>query len=193
MERGQISYADLAACQVAHFVTTGESLSKETARELCSDAALWSVPGACFVSIKEADGSLRGCIGTIFPATASLGEELLANAVAACSRDPRFLPVTPSELPDLVISVDVLSTPELVPSMEALNPRKYGVVVSRGGARVVLLPDLQGVYSVEEQLRIACAKAGLTSLRGVRIERFTVERHYGSGQRPSSEDHSGSA
>lgn len=192
MEHWNSPYADLAARQVASFVKTGRGLALEDARTVCAAKALWSTPGACFVSIKETGGILRGCIGTLFPATPSLGEEILANAVSACSRDPRFFPVTPPELPELVISVDVLSAPEPISSPEALDPRKYGVLLSRGGARGVLLPDLEGVDTVEEQLRIACAKAGLSSLHGVQLARFTVERHHGARKSSSSGDPSGS-
>ena len=179
MERKAPFHASLAACQIARFVRTGCGLSVDEARSRYPDEALWGPPGACFVSIKGSDGSLRGCIGTILPTTPSLGEEILTNAVAACSQDPRFLPVTSPELPGLRISVDVLSAPEPISSPEELDPRKYGVIVSRGRARGLLLPDLPGVDSVEEQLRIACAKAGLASPQGVQLARFTVERYDG--------------
>lgn len=183
MDRWNSSWARLARSQVEIVVRERRLLNEEEAREIAGDPVLWDLRRACFVSIKKADGSLRGCMGTILPTASSLGKEILSNAVAACSRDPRFAPVSPSELPTLILSVDVLSLPEPVADPSFLDPRRYGVIVSRGGARGVLLPDLEGVDSVEAQLRIACAKAGIGSLQGVLLERFTVERHHPETER----------
>lgn len=138
---------------------------------------------ACFVSIHTASsGDLRGCIGTIAPDKPTLAEEVIANAVSASTRDPRFPPITPDELHDLAVSVDVLSSPEPA-TVDMLDPQRYGVIVSQAHKRGLLLPDLDGVDTVEDQLRIACLKAGIDpaggfdSERGIRIERFRVERH----------------
>lgn len=130
---------------------------------------------AAFVSIKKG-GSLRGCIGTILPAYKDLAEEISHNALAAGLRDPRFSPVTAAELPDLEYSVDVLGEPESC-GREDLDPRRYGVIVSHKGRRGLLLPDLEGVDTVEEQLRIACQKAGISLHEPYTIERFEVTRH----------------
>jgi AmmeMemoRadiSam system protein A len=130
-----------------------------------------------FVSIKE-NGELRGCIGTIAPTCADLAEEIRDNAVSACSRDPRFPPITPDELGDLVISVDVLGEAEPVSDLSRLDPARYGVIVTDGGRRGLLLPDLDGVDTVEDQVRIAARKGGidLGSNRWT-LERFEVVRH----------------
>jgi AmmeMemoRadiSam system protein A len=130
---------------------------------------------AAFVSIKKG-GSLRGCIGTILPAYKNLAEEISQNALAAGLRDPRFPPVTAAELADLEYSVDVLGEPESC-RREDLDPKRYGVIVSYKGRRGLLLPDLEGVDSVEEQLRIACQKAGISPHEPYAIERFEVIRH----------------
>ncbi len=114
---------------------------------------------AAFVSIKQ-DGRLRGCIGTILPAYKNLAEEIAHNALAAGLRDPRFPAVTAAELETLEYSVDVLGTPESC-SREELDPHRYGVIVSDKGRRGLLLPDLEGVDTVDEQLHIALQKAGL--------------------------------
>lgn len=128
-----------------------------------------------FVSIKK-DGMLRGCIGTYLPTKDNLAEEIIANAIKAATQDPRFPPVRPEELPRLRISVDVLSPPE--PCSEAeLDPKKYGVIVERSFRLGLLLPDLEGVDTVEEQLRIAKMKAGIPPDEPCKIYRFTVERH----------------
>jgi len=128
-----------------------------------------------FVSLKK-DGMLRGCIGTYLPTKETLAEEIIANAIKAATEDPRFPPVQPVELPHLEISVDVLSEPE--PCTEAdLDPRRYGVIVEKGWRLGLLLPDLEGVDTVEEQLRIAKMKAGIPPDEPCKIYRFTVERH----------------
>lgn len=131
---------------------------------------------AAFVSIKKG-GSLRGCIGTILPAYDNLAEEIAHNALAAGLRDPRFSPVQAEELPELEYSVDVLGKPESC-SRDELDPQRYGVIVSYKGRRGLLLPDLEGVDTVEEQLGIACQKAGISPNEPYSIERFQVIRHH---------------
>jgi AmmeMemoRadiSam system protein A len=134
-------------------------------------------PRACFVSLKSREGKLRGCIGTIYPVHSTLYEEIISNALSAALRDPRFPPVRPEELKDLLISVDVLSEPEDISDISCLDPAIYGVIVEKGNKRGVLLPDLEGVNTIQEQLNIACSKAGIRQLEGTRIFRFTVTRY----------------
>ena len=131
---------------------------------------------AAFVSIKKL-GDLRGCIGTVEPAYVDLAHEIVQNAIAAATRDPRFEPVAESELPHLTYSVDVLSPPEHVDGPEALDPRHYGVIVQSGRRRGLLLPDLPGVDSVEEQVAIARAKGGILPGEPTDLYRFQVERY----------------
>lgn len=133
-------------------------------------------PAGAFVSIHEF-GSLRGCIGTILPTEKYLSEEIINNAISACSEDPRFSPISSDELPFLEVSVDVLSKPESIISIQDLDPRVYGVIVSKGGRRGLLLPDLPGVNTPEEQIRIAKKKAGIEMEEDVSLQRFTVVRH----------------
>lgn len=132
---------------------------------------------ACFVSIKS-DGQLRGCIGTLEPAESDLGLEIVRNAQSAAFGDPRFPGVVIEELPRLTFSVDVLSEPEEVKSREELDPKEYGVIVSCDYRRGVLLPDLEGVDTVEHQLSIACQKAGIFDDDSFTIKRFTVTRFF---------------
>jgi len=131
----------------------------------------------CFVSIHTAPGGeLRGCIGTIGPTEPSLAEEVIRNAISAATQDPRFPAITPDELDDLDVSVDVLFEPE--PATRAdLDPAAFGVIVTQGQRRGLLLPDLEGVDTVREQLRIACLKAGIDPASSYAIERFRVVRH----------------
>ncbi len=130
-----------------------------------------------FVSIKKR-GELRGCIGTFQPTRETLAEEIISNAISAATRDPRFPPVSPEELRELDISVDVLSDPEPVNDISQLDPRRYGVIVQSGARVGLLLPDLEGVDTVEEQLEIARRKAGIGQHEPIHIYRFTVERHH---------------
>ena len=135
-------------------------------------------PRACFVSLHGPDGSLRGCMGTLEPTEPQLALEILRNARVAASRDRRFDPVRAEELPGLQVGVDVLSPLEAVAGPEALDPRHYGAVLStRDGRQGVLLPDLPGVDTVEDQVAIVRRKAGIREGEPVRIQRFTVERH----------------
>ena len=129
-----------------------------------------------FVSIHK-DGRLRGCIGTILPVEDCVAEEIIRNAVSACSRDPRFSPVRPDELKWLEISVDVLGEPEDIESADQLDVKRYGVIVSKGARRGLLLPDLEGVDTVEQQISIAMSKAGIHSYDNVHLQRFEVVRH----------------
>ncbi len=130
-----------------------------------------------FVSLHR-EGRLRGCIGTIRPVRGCIAEEIAANAVSAATEDPRFPPVGPEELESLEISVDVLSAPEEIASRAELDVKRYGVIVSKGSRSGLLLPDLDGVDTVDEQVSIALRKAGIPEREhGVRLERFEVVRH----------------
>lgn len=131
-----------------------------------------------FVSLHK-KGRLRGCIGTFLPTQKSIAEEIIKNAISAATQDPRFPPVEEGELADLEISVDVLNKPEPVKSKDDLDPKKYGVVVKKGWRTGLLLPDLEGVDRIEQQLEIAKQKAGLGGVpeEELEIHRFRVTRY----------------
>lgn len=131
-----------------------------------------------FVSLHLEDGSLRGCIGTVEPTAPTLAEEIIQNAISAATRDPRFPPVRPAELDDLVVSVDVLSEAEPVASIADLDVKRYGVIVQRGWRRGLLLPDLEGVETAQQQVAIAMQKAGISPHEEVRLQRFSVHRYH---------------
>ena len=122
-------------------------------------------------------GRLRGCIGTIAPTRSSLAEEIIHNAISAASRDPRFDPIRADELKWLEINVDVLGEPEAVASEADLDVKRYGVIVTKGHRRGLLLPDLEGVDTVRQQVEIARRKAGIGPKEKVSLERFEVVRH----------------
>lgn len=131
---------------------------------------------AVFVSIKK-NGQLRGCIGTVSPQQDNLVKEVMHNAISAGVHDPRFYPVRPEELDELTYSVDVLSEPEPINDINQLDPKKYGVIVRSGHKSGLLLPNLEGIDTVQEQLRIAKEKAGIAPNEEVALERFEVARY----------------
>ncbi|HJA29492.1 MAG TPA: AmmeMemoRadiSam system protein A [Candidatus Olsenella pullicola] len=167
-------YVRLARASLEHYVRTRTHLPvpDDLPAELAGRRA------GAFVSIKK-DGRLRGCIGTIAPVRASLAEEIVENAVSAGCHDPRFSPVREEELPELVYDVDVLGESEQVASRSELDPARYGVIVSTpDGRRGLLLPALDGVDTVDEQLEIAARKGGISlGEKNVSLERFEVVRH----------------
>jgi AmmeMemoRadiSam system protein A len=129
-----------------------------------------------FVSIHKL-GELRGCIGTFEPQRPNVAEEVMANAVASATRDPRFFPITTDELAELEYSVDVLTRPEPVKNPKELNHKRYGVIVECGPRKGLLLPDLEGVDSVDFQIEICRQKAGIMPDEPVKLYRFEVRRY----------------
>jgi len=130
-----------------------------------------------FVSLHR-HGQLRGCIGTIENVHGDLEHEVIQNAISAATRDPRFPPVRADELDDLEISVDVLGAPEPVEGLDDLDPHVYGVIVERGTRRGLLLPDLEGVDTPEQQVDIALRKAWIEPRESYRLYRFRVDRYH---------------
>ena len=163
----------LARLSLETFVRTGKRL--DALPDSLPDEMTARSAGA-FVSL-HAHGQLRGCIGTTGPTTESVAWEIVQNAVSACSRDPRFAPVRADELNSLEYSVDVLGEPEAISSPEELDVKRYGVIVSCGGRRGLLLPDLEGVDTVEQQIDIARQKGGISRQERYTLERFEVVRH----------------
>jgi AmmeMemoRadiSam system protein A len=131
-----------------------------------------------FVTLRTSDDQLRGCIGTIDPVRSNVAEEIIQNAISAATRDPRFAPVSKSELPALKYGVDVLSVPEPARGPEDLDPSVYGVIVATpdGSRRALLLPRIEGIDSVEDQWIAVHSKAGISPGSPVRVERFKVTR-----------------
>jgi AmmeMemoRadiSam system protein A len=130
-----------------------------------------------FVSIHK-NGELRGCIGTFEPAYANVANEVIHNAISAATRDPRFDPVTTDELNDLEINVDVLTSPEPIENKTQLDPKRYGCIVERGWKRGLLLPDLEGVNTADQQVEICCRKADITPGEKIKLYRFEVRRYH---------------
>lgn len=165
-------YVLLARTSLEHYVKRGKVL--EIPDYLPPE--MTTLSRGVFVSIKK-HGHLRGCIGTISPINSNTAEEIIHNAISAGTRDPRFNPVKEFELKDLVYSVDVLGTPEPANSIDDLDVKRYGVIVTSGYKRGLLLPDLEGVDTPEQQLEIALSKAGIDKNENYSMERFEVIRH----------------
>jgi AmmeMemoRadiSam system protein A len=122
-------------------------------------------------------GNLRGCIGTFQPTEPSIVHETVRNAISAATCDPRFECVRADELDQIEYTVDVLTPPEKVAGKGDLDPRRYGVIVQAGARRGLLLPDLEGVDTVDYQISIAMQKAGIPRGTPVELSRFEVRRY----------------
>lgn len=171
-------FVELAKLTVHHF-TRHKSAPTDIPVEI--HRALAGQRAATFVSLHTLDGELRGCKGTLEPWHETVEAEVIHNAISACSRDSRFPPVRPEELDNLEIHVDVLSPMESIQSPSQLDVKKFGVLVSTAdGRRGVLLPDIETIDTVEDQIAIACRKAGINPRReAFTMERFTTTRHRG--------------
>lgn len=163
--------AELAKRTIETYVREGRIIGvpEEIPRRL-------GTPAGAFVSLKE-NGSLRGCIGTIEPTQDNAAAEIIQNAISAATCDPRFLPVQPEELDLIKYSVDILGAPEAVASVDQLDPKIFGAIVEAGGRRGLLLPDIEGVDTVLEQIAICRRKAGISDDEKVKLFRFTVTRY----------------
>lgn len=166
-------FVRLARDTIEEFVCTGRKI--DVPEGLLEE--MYSQRAGVFVSIKK-QGKLRGCIGTIQGVCDSVAQEIIENAISAATRDPRFDPVESEELAYLTISVDVLGEVQGIASPQELDVKRYGVIVTRGGKRGLLLPNLEGVDTVEEQIAIAKQKAGIPAEEDVLLERFEVIRHF---------------
>ncbi len=161
-------------------------LAKETVEQYVRSGKIISPPddltpemaekAGVFISIKK-KGELRGCIGTFHPTTENVAYEIIQNAISAATQDPRFPPLDTSELDSLEYSVDILSEPEKVTSKNELDPKQYGVIVKSGDRKGLLLPDIEGVDSADEQISIASMKAGIYLGDNVELYRFEVKRY----------------
>jgi AmmeMemoRadiSam system protein A len=181
-EAGRLPHplVQLARATIERYVLDGKRL-----RPADAPAPVEGGPAGVFVTIHKAStGELRGCIGTIEPTEPALAQETINNAIAAATRDPRFPPVGPRELNDLVIDVSVLYPPEPIDSVDQLDPLRYGVIVQslgqgwhRGGRRGLLLPDIPGIDDAETQVAYARQKAWIGADEPVQLFRFRVEKY----------------
>jgi len=169
MARGFHPVVELAKETVESYIREGKTPKpSELTPEMREQAGV-------FVSLHK-HGQLRGCIGTFEPKEKNVAEEIIANAISSSTRDPRFPPVTASELDDLEYSVDILTKPEPVTDISQLDHKKFGVIVESGWKKGLLLPDLEGVDSIEEQIAICRLKAGISAGEPIKLYRFQVRR-----------------
>lgn len=163
----------LAKETVENYIETGETISvpKGFPKEFSERKA------GVFVTIEK-DGHLRGCVGTYLPVQANIAEETVHNAIAASTEDYRFGEIKKTELPHLSYTVYILQKPEKVLDINELDPKKFGIIVKAGMKSGLLLPDLEGVNTVAEQIAICCQKGGITlKHENVEIYKFTVEKY----------------
>lgn len=146
-----------------------------------------------FVSIhNKKENCLRGCIGTFLPSQENIATEVIKNAISAATQDSRFLPIKKEELPFLSYTVYILNPPQLIKDLSELNPKKYGIIVKTVTAATpktgLLLPDLEGIDTVEKQIFIACQKAGINlEKEKILIYKFSVEKYEENGQKRKKE------
>ncbi|NTW73131.1 MAG: AmmeMemoRadiSam system protein A, partial [Eubacteriaceae bacterium] len=173
-------YIKLAREAITHWITSGEELKWEDYKKGLDDegfiAEVENTRKGVFVSVHNSN-RLRGCIGTISPVTPNAAMEIIHNAIEACAFDSRFHQVEPEELEFIDVKVDVLNEAEKIDDIKQLDVKRYGVIVKRGQRKGLLLPDLEGVDSAEEQIRIAMQKAGIPEKEKVELFRFEVIRH----------------
>ncbi len=182
-------YISLAKMAVENYVKEKKVI--ETPKDLPKE--FLEKKSGTFITIEK-EGQLRGCIGTYLATKENIAEEIISNAIAAATEDYRFGPIQEEELPYLSYAVYILNEPELVKSNQELNPKKYGIIVktmpiSSGSPDVIfnghtvpksglLLPDLDGIDTVEQQISIACQKGGIDPKREkILIYKFTVEKY----------------
>ena len=167
---------NLARKAIEEYVQNGKKINK-VKNDLPEE--FYQKKRGTFVSIKK-NGNLRGCIGTVEPTQENVVQEIIRNAVNACSHDPRFPAVSSEELDNLTISVDILGEKEPVNSLEELDPSVFGVIVQKGHQTGLLLPDLEGINTPEEQVSIAKKKAGISpgeNVENLNLYRFKVKRY----------------
>ncbi len=167
------TYTKLAKDTIEHYLKSGKTMAvpEGLPKELLLAKA------GVFVSLHRL-GQLRGCIGTLQATTDSIAQEIMQNALSAALEDPRFKPLEANELADLEISVDILNHAVLIKDRQELDIKKYGIICQSGYKKGLLLPDIEGVDSVEQQIEIACQKGGINPLRDkFEIYKFTVTRH----------------
>lgn len=157
----------LARKAVETFVENGKDF--EIPKDFPED--FWKKKAGVFVTIEK-HGKLRGCIGTYLATKKNIAEEIIQNAIAAATQDDRFGPVTKEELPHLSYTVYILSNPEKITDIQQLDPKKFGAIVRSSEKCGLLLPDLDGVETIEQQLNICCQKGGIDPLK----EKITIFR-----------------
>ena len=167
-------YVKLAIQAVKHFLLEGAPLP-------CPSPVPCEMKhqSGAFISIKKKEGGqLRGCVGTVTPSQDNLAKEIIRNAVKAATHDPRFKAVTKEELNQLLFSVDILSPLEAIDSPEQLNPKKYGLSIKHKNQQGVILPDLQGIDTVQRQIELCLKKGNIPKDAPYQMYRFEVERHH---------------
>ena len=174
MEEGKFLLS-LAKKAISHYLKTKEKISPppETPSSLLKEKA------GVFVSIKK-KGKLRGCVGTFLPTKENIAKEVIESAILAGFFDDRFPPLTEEELNSLTFTVYILNEPSLIKEISELDPKKYGILVKSLSSKKIglLLPDIEEIKTVNDQILIACQKAGIDPLNEkFLIFKFTAKKY----------------
>ncbi len=164
-------YISLATNSIRHYLVSGFPL-------LCPEPLgdEFKQRKGVFVSLKR-NGQLRGCIGSLRPQHENLADEIIHNALKAATQDPRFDSISLQELPEIAVSIDVLSPLEKIDDPALLDCREYGLSVHHQDKQGVLLPNLDGIDTVQDQLRVCLKKAGIDAAAPYEMHRFQVQRY----------------
>lgn len=168
-------YSALAKRALQHHLETGAILTPP--QDL--PAAMLKKRAGVFVTIEKGE-ELRGCIGTFLPVCSNLAQEIIRNSIAAGTQDYRFSPVQREELDLLSFTVSLLSTPEKVDSLDDFDTRKYGMIMESPltKRRGLLLPNLPGVNTPDQQIEICRQKGGIgPDTEEITLYRFTVIKY----------------
>jgi AmmeMemoRadiSam system protein A len=124
-------------------------------------AGVLTEPHSLFVSIHQ-ENALRGCIGNLHPA-GPLYRSTAECAIAAAVADSRFMPLMAAELASVEFEISVLSTMQRVQNVQEIDVGRHGLVISKNGARGLLLPQVAAMYGWDRErlLQETCTKAGL--------------------------------
>jgi len=152
-------YIQLAKKAVEKYILEGKIInpSPDLPKEMIEKRA------GTFVTIKKGN-RLRGCIGTYLPTQENIAKEIIQNAISAATEDYRFEQIKPEELPFLNYSVYILSEPKQIQNISELDPKKYGILIKTLSSPLksaLLLPDLEGIETPEQQIAICCQKGGI--------------------------------
>ncbi len=138
------------------FLKTGQTISAPTDLPL----ALKRRAGVFVTVEKRGQITPRGCRGTLQPISRTLGEEIIRNSIAACSRDKRVAPLKFAELPNCLVSLTVVLRVAPIASIAQHDAQNNGLI-ARSGAKIGIVLPFEG-RDAETQEKWAKLKAGLS-------------------------------
>ncbi|MFP4620546.1 MAG: AmmeMemoRadiSam system protein A [Bacteroidales bacterium] len=169
-------YAKIAFDAILLYMKTGKKIFKDESE--IPTALKLKLP--CFVSIYS-NGDLRGRKGSVEPKHNSLYNEIIENAVSSVEETNKTDPLKEEELDNITLTVDVLSNPKPVENKSFLKPGKHGIIIEDdGGKKAFVLPETDGIETVEQQMQAARKKAGIDEKvpeNELKLLNFTVTKY----------------